>query len=359
MKRKIGLHVACLIDNDIVQSVRKCIASEERFSPTRLSRNDRVRVKYATSVVRVLSNLYKRVEIVTAASASMRTVAELLHLQPDVVFNLAFSSHPAEAPLAGCLDWIGIPYTGSGPLGIALASDKALARRVLHSVGVRTPRFVELCPNAPVAVDIDPPLIVKPVSLASSVGLHARSVVTRREDVAPLASEIWGRYGMGAICEEFIVGREFRAALVETKGGGVRIAGVTEWHFGAAAPGWGFRTEAQRSSLKVMRRQKAGRTVVSPRDPRCAEFARIGRRAMAALRVRGYTIMDLRVDDRDRVSVLEVNPNPGLWADGATWQHPDIETTLKEIVAAALDKGCVVERVVSPDREPPAGGGLL
>ena len=335
--RKLDLSIACLVDEDIADRVARFVASGGLHPSGRMTAHDRARVKYDATMISALGALYREVHIVAAIAGTSKWTEAILRLAPDVVFNLAFSAHPLEASMAGALELLGIPYTGSGPLGIALSNDKVRSRHLLQSAGLHVPKFVELRPGSPTILGLTPPLIVKPVSLASSIGIHSYSIVETERQVAGLASRIWERLGVPAICEEFVVGREFRVALVEVGRGGVSVAGATEWHFGHAREGWGLRTELLRSSLRVQRAKKVNRTKVPRDDKLYAEFAVIGRRAMAALDLRGYATMDLRYR-QERLTVIEVNSNPGIWPGGSTWGHPSFELTLRRIVNAAIRK---------------------
>ena len=322
MARKIGLAIACLIDHDIAGQIRRSRTSNDCAT-------------YDLSVVQALRRIYREVHLVDAVERSDRTIEELMRLRPDVVFNLAASALPIEAAYPGCLEVLGIPYTGSGPLGIALASDKVRSRNLLRAADIRVPRFVALTPHSPIAVGLTPPLIVKPVSSASCVGIHADSVARSHKEIAPLVKRIWRRFGDAALCDEFILGREFRIGSIEGSGG-IRPVGITEWKFGAAAPGWGFKTEAIVNNLRVRRARHVtrGLAALSRRDS--AMLAAIGRAAMAVLDVRGYGTVDVRMDDQGRVSVLEVNPNPGLWSASSIWSNPSFDRNIKKIVDAAL-----------------------
>jgi D-alanine-D-alanine ligase-like ATP-grasp enzyme len=287
-------------------------------------------------VVEALRLIYRRVSIVSAVGGSTRTLDELARLRPDVVFNLAFSAQPCEASFAGCLDMMGIPYTGSGPRGIALTNDKVRSRHLLRAASVRVPRFIELAPGRPVEVDLTPPFIVKPASLAGSNGIYADSVAKTREGVAELVERIWNRFGVAAVCDEFIVGRELRVGTVESARGKATIAGVSEWRFGSAAPGWGFKTEAIRINQRVRQARRVTRGLAALSRREAAELTTVARAALSALDVKGYSTLDVRVDQTGRLVVIEVNANPGLWSGSAIWGNPSFESNLRKIVNAAL-----------------------
>ncbi|HWT04269.1 MAG TPA: hypothetical protein VN224_00800 [Xanthomonadales bacterium] len=321
--RRAALRIACLVDDDIAAELRRSAATSTR-------------ARYDLSVVLALRRLYRDVELVTACAGSVRTFDALDRLKPDVVFNLAYSAHPLEASFAGGLDVLGFPYTGSAPRGIALSRDKVRSRHLLRAASVPVPRFVELLPRERIQVDLAPPLIVKPVSLAGSAGIYDDSVTTNVRDVPRLAKRIWQRFGVAAMCEEFIVGRELRIGLVEDAHEVFRRTGITEWRFGTAAPGWGFKTEAVRTDRRVRLLRRVTRDIIDLPRRELLELTAIVRTATRALDVRGYATVDLRVDERGRMSVLEVNANPGLWSGSPIWSTPAFDANIRRIVAAAL-----------------------
>ena len=67
----------------------------------------------------------------------------LLDDPPDFVFNLAEGqgvSRSREARVPAVLDMLGIPYTGSDPLTLAVTLDKDCAKRLVQAAGVAVPR---------------------------------------------------------------------------------------------------------------------------------------------------------------------------------------------------------------------------
>jgi len=313
-----------------------CVVDEDVFSRIKAADESHSRARYDLSVIRALQNMFCTVKVIRAVENSSRTIDELVRVRPDVVFNLAFSIHPLEPSFVGCLEVLGVPYTGSSPCGIALANDKVRSRQLLHAAGLRVPRFVELPVNQPISMDLEPPLIVKPSRLASSAGIHADSVVSDQRHVARLVRRVWKRFELSAVCEEFIIGREFRIGLVEDKHHDFRISGISEWKFGSALPGWGFKTEAIKLSRKVRQARNVSRGPALLPKKEYAELLTICRAALKALDVRGYATVDIRMNDLRQAYVLEVNANPGLWSGGVTWSQPSFEVNLRRIVDSAL-----------------------
>jgi D-alanine-D-alanine ligase len=319
------LSVACVVDHDMLRAINTGNSSHNR-------------ARYDLSVVQTLRGLCRAVHVVGAFEDSSRTIDELRRLKPDAVFNLAFSAHPLEAAFAGCLDVLGMAYTGSGLRGIALANDKIRSRRLLHSAGILVPRFVELSPGSAVAVEFDPPYIVKPTSLAGSAGIYADSVVDSVKDVSRLAKRIWRCYDVPAMCDEFVVGREFRVGMIEDADQGFNVAGITEWKFGSAVPGWGFKTEAIRLNRKVRQARQVTRSLVPKSDRASHALTAIARGAVKALDIRGYASVDVRMNEEGHGTVLEANANPGLWSGSAIWSNPSFEASVKRILNFALQR---------------------
>jgi len=318
--RPTSLSVACVVDERVGGAI-----SGSRISSAFAS--------YDASVLEALCRLYRPVHLVRAYGDSTRTLEELRSIRPDVVFNLAFSATPLEAPFAGALGFLGVPFTGSGAGAIALANDKVRSRTLLRAAGVPVPNFVAFDPGMKPRIDFAPPYIVKPAASAASAGVYADSVVKKRSGVNRLAARIWKRFEMPAVCDEFIIGREMRVGAVDDATGRPRMTGIAEWGF---ADGWGFKTEAIRMNPRVRTAQRVTRERVKMTRQMTDDLQRMIRDSMRILGVTGYATMDVRVDAEDRVFVLELNANPGLWAGGALWTRPTFDTNIRRIVESAL-----------------------
>src|SRR6202035_1220730 len=104
--------------------------------------------------------------------------------RPDVVFNLfeGTADHgTTEAYVAGLLDWLHLPFTGSPFHTLCLARSKHLTKHLFQGAGLPTPEFfiVEDLPTPPCRLEW--PVIVKPAQQDASVGLDQGSVVTDQE----------------------------------------------------------------------------------------------------------------------------------------------------------------------------------
>jgi D-alanine-D-alanine ligase len=144
--------------------------------------------------------------------------------RPDLVFNIAEGrgiGRSREARVPAILEALGIPYTGSDPLTLAVTLDKDCAKRLVRDAGVATPRWVLVdadLPEAQVqtqASGLRFPVFIKPAFEGSSKGIRAsKSLVQHREQLLPAIRELRELYQQPILAEEFIDGDELTVGLV-------------------------------------------------------------------------------------------------------------------------------------------------
>jgi D-alanine-D-alanine ligase len=119
-----------------------------------------------------------------------------------------------DGTLQGALEVMGLPYTGSGVLGSAIAMDKWRTKMIWQSAGLPTPRYRILAAgddwNA-VARDLGLPLIVKPANEGSTLGLTKVTAASQLPEAYRLATE---KYRDLALAESFVDGPEFTASIL-------------------------------------------------------------------------------------------------------------------------------------------------
>ena len=120
-----------------------------------------------------------------------------------------------DGSLQGALEFLGIPYTGSGVLGSALAMDKARAKMVWQACGLPTPAYEMLdgsdLPGA--ARRLGLPIIVKPVKEGSSIGVTKVRAGGELDEAYALAVN----YDSAVIAEKCIEGPEYTASVVDDR----------------------------------------------------------------------------------------------------------------------------------------------
>lgn len=199
MSYKIGLiHDTPMVD---VRSNMESINADKQKQDTK------------TQIIEVLKTKYKVVEIL----ADDNIIENLNKSQIDIAFSLSTGvrGESRQAQIPAILEMKGIPYVGSGVLAHALALNKAVAKQVLLTNGVATPKFqVFYDVDEKINTDFKYPLIVKPACEGSGFGIHKDSVVYDESAVRTLISKTLLKYGPPVLVEEFIDGREMTVGII-------------------------------------------------------------------------------------------------------------------------------------------------
>jgi D-alanine-D-alanine ligase len=236
----------------------------------------------------------------------------VLASRPDLVFNIAEGhgiSRSREARVPAALEMLGIPYTGSDPLTLAVTLDKDCARRLVRSHGGIVPRGQVFDPDA----DLDAvrrlprlawPAIVKPAWEGSSKGIRGKCVVDTPAELAD-ALEARRDQRQPMLVEEFIAGEELTVGVVGNSP--PRVVGVLRVVPLVASERFVYSLEVKRDYASRVRYESP------PQIP--AEHLRAVEEA-ALLVYRALGCRDVaRIDFRLRDGVpyfLEVNPLPGM-----------------------------------------------
>ena len=135
----------------------------------------------------------------------------------DVVFLALHGACGEDGRVQAAFDLMGIPYTGSGHLGSAIAMDKDLTKRVVAPLGVLTPDWktvdYEMSDVERITAETKLPCVVKPIDSGSSIGVYIAKTREELKDalVAGLA------FGGRSVIEDYISGREVQIAILEDK----------------------------------------------------------------------------------------------------------------------------------------------
>ena len=135
-----------------------------------------------------------------------------------------------DGTMQGALEWLGIPYTGSGVLASALTMDKLKTKRVVVGAGYVAPEYVVLSSPADLERALERiglPMMVKPASQGSSVG------ITKVKAAAELPAAYAAASAIDPIvfAETFITGDEFTVGVLQNGGlPSIRIQPATEFY---------------------------------------------------------------------------------------------------------------------------------
>lgn len=231
----------------------------------------------------------------------------------DIVFNIAegFGTRSREAHIPSILELLGIPFTGSDPLTLALTLDKTMTKRVVQSEGIRTPEFVEIDCSQNTGIEtlngMKFPLIVKLSREGSSIGLRRNSKV---EDINELNLKLkeLSVYKEPILIEKFIEGKEITVGVIGN-GPKARLIGMME-----IAP----KNTSTRDfiySLEVKRNWREEVSyIVNPEIPERTkkEIEEMSLKIYRILGCRDISRIDFRLDSNYNPYFLEINPLPGL-----------------------------------------------
>ncbi|MBV9911475.1 MAG: D-alanine--D-alanine ligase [Sinobacteraceae bacterium] len=245
----------------------------------------------------VLAALERRGVEVRAFDPHERALGELLHEKFDRAWIALHGPGGEDGTVQGALDYLGVPYTGSGVLGSAIGMDKLRTKRLALAVGVSAPDSVVLTG----AYDFDEalerlglPLIVKPASQGSSVGM---SKVQRAEELSG-AYELAASIERCVFAESWISGREYTVAVLQ----------------GAALPAIRIETPAAfyDYAAKYERSDTRYHCPCGLSGPAEEHLANLALAAFAAVDAYGWGRVDFMMDVTGRPLLLEINTVPGM-----------------------------------------------
>ncbi|MFJ9709589.1 ATP-grasp domain-containing protein [Streptomyces sp. NPDC101234] len=136
----------------------------------------------------------------------------------DVVLSNLHGPYGEDGPLQGLLDYLRVPYCGSGVGASAVAADKILCKRVMLALGIPTPGW-HVWTGGPTTWN-GRPVMVKPPFGGSSVGM---SLVRDPADLPSALADATGEEGAAVLVEEYVPGTPVTVGLLELPGGSVVV----------------------------------------------------------------------------------------------------------------------------------------
>jgi len=224
-------------------------------------------------------------------------LADLLSERIERVWIALHGPGGEDGTVQGALEFLGIPYTGSGVLGSAIGMDKLRTKRLAQAVGVPTADFVVLRESADLDLALEQlglPLIVKPGSQGSSVGM------ARVEQAGQLraAWEVARRFDPVVFAEPWITGAEYTVAILQ----------------GAALPS--IRIETPRAfydyEAKYLREDTRYFCPSGLGAEAEAHLASLALAAFDTCGADGWGRADFMMDRTGRPLLLEINTVPGM-----------------------------------------------
>jgi D-alanine-D-alanine ligase len=233
---------------------------------------------------------------------------EVLKSKADVICLGLHGKYGEDGCMQGLLEFLKIPYTGSGVLASALGMDKFASRKILSLSGIDVPRTIPVYRHQwlpantegmldQIEKEIGFPCVIKPTREGCSTAVKK---VVSKDGIASALEEAF-QWDNTALVEEFIDGIEVTCGVVEND------------HPVALTPSETVPTDDVLSlEDKFLYGQGENKTPARVSDEVLNKIKDTAVRTFCALKLNGYARIDMFVRKDGRVAVLEPNTLPGM-----------------------------------------------
>ena len=226
-----------------------------------------------------------------------KPIAELVTRKFDRVFIALHGPGGEDGTLQGALEFLGLPYTGSGVMGSAIGMDKLRTKRLAQAVGIPTTDYMVL--RGPADLDncierLGLPMIIKPATQGSSVGM------TKVEK----AEQLLGAYQAAAMlepdvfAEPWITGAEYTVAVLQ---------GRTLPSIRIETPATFYDYQAKYFRTDTKYHCPSGLSAEAEKH-----LANLSQATFTAVGAEGWGRADFMMDKAGKPYLLEINTVPGM-----------------------------------------------
>jgi len=257
-----------------------------------------ISIRTGSGVMRALQSLGYDAQ---SLDYDQRFIDAIREIAPDVVFNALHGPGGEDGHVQALLDFLAIPYTGSGVEAAALAMDKHLTKKLLAAEGLPTAAWDVFdlsggtLPLLPGSLDL--PLVIKPRFEGSALGV---SIVKTHEQWTSAMLTAAKTYSQ-IMAEEYLDGREFTVAILGEE----------------ALPVIEIIPNADDFYTFDAKYAPGGSTHIVPAkidEDLAARLQMIALSVHRLLGLRDYSRTDFIVTKEGRPQILEINTLPGLTA---------------------------------------------
>jgi len=170
-----------------------------------------ISIQTGSGVMRALASLGYEAQ---SLDYDRRFIDNIREIAPEVVFIALHGPGGEDGQVQALLDYLGIPYQGSGVEASALAMDKHMTKKLLAAEGLPTAAWdlfdlsggtLPLLPGS-----LDLPLVIKPRFEGSALGVN---IVKTHEQWTSAMLNAAKTYSQ-ILAEEYLEGREFTVAIL-------------------------------------------------------------------------------------------------------------------------------------------------
>ena len=245
----------------------------------------------------VLDGLLRRG--VDAHAVDITTAKDIVDLYQDNyarAFIVLHGRGGEDGRIQGALQTLGIPYTGSGVMGSAIAMDKYRTKLMWGGAGLPTPDY-QLLRNPSdlkLAAALGFPLMIKPANEGSSIGMSRVTTEAELDKAWRVARE----YDPIVIAERWITGSEYTVSILGSEALPViRLETPNEFYDYAAK----------------YQSNETGYHIPSGLDPVGEQQAQaLALEAFDTVGASGWGRVDMMIDEAGGVWLIEINTVPGM-----------------------------------------------
>jgi D-alanine-D-alanine ligase len=227
-----------------------------------------------------------------------QSLTQLAQLGAQRVFIVLHGRGGEDGSMQGALQQLGLPYSGSGVLGSALAMDKIRCKWLFQAQNLPTAPFAVVHSNdtdfAGLLAALGGKVMVKPANEGSSIGMSAASSAAELEQAIKAAL----KYDSEILVERWINGREFTIAILNGQ-----VLPVVEMRTPRAF--YDYEAKYQANSTEYL--------CPAPLDAElAAAMQNSALKAFNAVGASGWGRVDIMLDHSGQHYLLEVNTVPGM-----------------------------------------------
>ncbi len=242
-----------------------------------------------------------------------RWIEKVRRARVDLVFNLCEAIDGVatlEPPVISVLELLGIPFTGSSSWTTSICLRKHVVNAALERSGLPVPKFAVVRRGGAIP-SVGFPTICKPAAEDASIGVEQRSVVRSTRALTERVGAMLERWDE-VLVQRYVDGREVNVGIL-----GDAVLPISEIDF-ARMPKGMWRIVTYRSKWEEGGVEDLGSAPRCPARLPASVASQLRRIAVAAWRIvggSGYGRVDMRIDERGRPWILEVNANPDIAPD--------------------------------------------
>ena len=255
---------------------------------------------------------------VTCIDVKDEKIEELDLMDIDVAFIALHGYFGEDGGVQQLLELKGIPYTGSGINASRLAMDKLATKKCFIEAGLKTPDYItaaefqELQEIQGEISKLGLPVVLKPTRNGSSIGI---SIIKNINDLQ-IGLEKAFEFGYELLVEKYVKGRELTVGILDDKALPIiEIKPAVEFY------NYEAKYKDDRTQYIVVEKTLSERINIVGNSSRTvgllssATYNNAQELAINAHKVlgcKGFSRVDMLLDDRDNLYLLEINTIPGF-----------------------------------------------